>query len=168
MEVVADSLVILAGGKLTTYPLMAEKALTRALGLLERHHNIRPRPDPERLNTQAIGDPRNLDQARILLQAREGFPGLLSEDRLRDLVDRRGAAALGILALAARDPNLLEPAAPDQPWLTAELVWAMENEYAITEEDLLRRRTHLHYKAADQEAATQKVRSILHQSYVSM
>jgi glycerol-3-phosphate dehydrogenase len=79
----------------------------------------------------------------------------------RRLIHRYGVEAPAVLALGAEDPSLLEPVAPDVPVTAAELVWAVRHEGALTEEDLLDRRTRIGLVAADRTAALPSARQAL-------
>jgi glycerol-3-phosphate dehydrogenase len=59
------------------------------------------------------------------------------------LVDTYGTEYLKVLAYARQSPDLLQPLAPDVPVLAAEVIYAVEEEMALTLEDFMARRTEL-------------------------
>jgi glycerol-3-phosphate dehydrogenase len=60
------------------------------------------------------------------------------------LGNRYGTLAAEIRALIAFDAALGDPIAPSQPYLRAEVVYAIRHEMATTLDDVLARRTRLH------------------------
>jgi glycerol-3-phosphate dehydrogenase len=117
----ATGMVTVVGGKLTTYRRMAQDAVDR----------IAARPDvpagpcvTHRLALVGARGPRSA-----------GVPARLER--------RYGTEAGAVAALAGGDPALLEPLAPGVPACAAELRFAVEHELALTEADVLDRRTRL-------------------------
>jgi glycerol-3-phosphate dehydrogenase len=110
-----------AGGKLTTYRRIALDALAQ-LGV--RNLDRRPRPLPG-----AVG----LD--------RVAWPVELEPRVRRHLLHLYGSLAAELLAPALDDPSLLEPLAPGRPDLRAQELYARTHEWAVTDEDVRRRRT---------------------------
>ncbi|MBV8562810.1 MAG: hypothetical protein JOZ56_06950 [Actinobacteria bacterium] len=113
-------MVSVAGGKLTTYRRIALDAL--------RHLGARPserlRPLPGAAGLDRVPWPDGLDTATR-----------------SHLLHLYGSLAPEVLAPAADDPSLLEPLAPGRPDLRAQALYAREREWALTDEDVLRRRT---------------------------
>ncbi|MCW3040031.1 MAG: dependent oxidoreductase, partial [Solirubrobacterales bacterium] len=111
------------GGKLTTYRRMAQDVVDR----------IAARPGV------AAGPCLTHDLPVVgaqLAQRREpGVPATLTR--------RYGAEAAHVLALADGRPELLEPLAPGVPVVGAEVRWAVEQEGALTVDDVLERRTRI-------------------------
>ena len=116
-----SGMVSVAGGKLTTYRRIALDALDH-LGV--RHLSRRPRPLPGAEGLDRIAWPAGLDTATR-----------------NHLLHMYGSLALELLAPAADDPSLLEPLVPGRPDLRAQELYARTHEWALTEEDVLRRRT---------------------------
>ena len=114
-------MVSVAGGKLTTYRRIALDTLT-FLGVrgLSQH----PRPLPG-----AIG----LDRVE--------WPASLDERSRSHLLHLYGSLATEVLAPAADDPSLLEPITPDRPDVRAQDLYARTHEWALSGEDVARRRT---------------------------
>jgi glycerol-3-phosphate dehydrogenase len=114
-------MVSVAGGKLTTYRRIAVEALERA-GV--RGVTRRPRPLPGALGLDRVAWPVDLDPATRA-----------------HLLHHYGSLAVDVLAPARDDPSLLEPLVPGRPDLRAQAAYARAREWALTDEDVLRRRT---------------------------
>jgi glycerol-3-phosphate dehydrogenase len=116
-----SGMISVAGGKLTTYRRIALDALDH-LGV--RGLSRRPRPLPGATGLDQISWPFDLDTTTR-----------------NHLLHLYGSLALEVLARAEADPSLLEPLVAGRPDLRAQEVYARRHEWAITEEDVLRRRT---------------------------
>jgi glycerol-3-phosphate dehydrogenase len=57
-----------------------------------------------------------------------------------------------VLAPAADDPSLLEPLRPDGPDLAAQALYGATHEWAVSADDVLRRRTTAWLRGDDDEA----------------
>ncbi|HKI91844.1 MAG TPA: FAD-dependent oxidoreductase, partial [Gaiellaceae bacterium] len=114
-------MVSVAGGKLTTYRRIALDALEH-LGV--RGLSRRPRPLPGATGLDRIAWPEGLDAATRA-----------------HLLHLYGSLAVDVLAPAADDPTLLEPLVPGRPDLRAQDAYARAHEWALTDEDVFRRRT---------------------------
>lgn len=133
---VAPGLVAIAGGKYTTYRVMAADAVDAASADL-----------PGRLQP-SITD-------KVPLLGADGYHALVNQVdqlgarhglhpyRVRHLLDRYGSLVHEVLALAQDRPELLKPltAAPD--YLQVEIVYAASHEGALHVEDTLARRTRI-------------------------
>jgi glycerol-3-phosphate dehydrogenase len=116
-----------AGGKLTTYRRIALDALDHLRSDLGLHRlDRRPHPLPG-----AFG----LDHVR--------FPDDLDAATRSHLLHFYGALVDDVVAPAGEDPSLLEPVAPGSPELAAQVLYAARAEWAVTSDDVLRRRTTL-------------------------
>ncbi|WP_144794478.1 glycerol-3-phosphate dehydrogenase/oxidase [Kocuria palustris] len=141
-------LVTIAGGKLTTYRIMAQDAVDLALGEQEaaRRPSITDR-------TMLLGaDGVHALRARIPLLLEElrqaaPDPEVWTEQRLRDLIARYGSELHTVLALIEEDPSLGRPLEGAPVHLRAEIVHACRAEGALHLEDLLDTRTRLTYAA---------------------
>jgi glycerol-3-phosphate dehydrogenase len=125
-------MVSVAGGKLTTYRRIALEALDH-LGV--RGLSRRPRPLPGAAGLDLIAWPIELDTTTR-----------------NHLLHLYGSLALEVLAPAVEDPSLLEPLVPGRPDLRAQDAYARAHEWALTDEDVLRRRTTGWLAAARAEA----------------
>jgi glycerol-3-phosphate dehydrogenase len=144
-----DGLITVVGGKLTTYRRMAEDAVdaaVRVTGL--RADRCRTRRLP------LVGAASREQLARVRAPAR--------------LVHRYGKEATDVLALATEDPALLDPVADDVPTTQAELLFGVHHEGALTEDDLLDRRTRIGLSAAARAAALPAARAAFATSHPGM
>ncbi|MFI0418422.1 glycerol-3-phosphate dehydrogenase/oxidase [Spongiactinospora sp. 9N601] len=123
-----EGIVTVIGGKLTTYRRMAEDAVDRAVAL----RSLQAGPSPT---------------ARLsLVGAASG--AVRGPWRL---VERYGAEAQAVQALAEADPALAEPVGPGV--IAAEFAWGARHEGALDAADLLDRRTRVGLVPSDREAA---------------
>ncbi|HZO63213.1 MAG TPA: glycerol-3-phosphate dehydrogenase/oxidase [Gaiellaceae bacterium] len=114
-----------AGGKLTTYRRIALEVLGRLrsdLGLHRIDRQPRPLPGAEGLD-------------------RVSLPVELAPPVRGHLLNLYGTLAAEVLAPAVDDPSLLDPLRPDGPDLAAQALYATTHEWAVTADDVLRRRT---------------------------
>jgi glycerol-3-phosphate dehydrogenase len=116
-----SGMVSVAGGKLTTYRRIALDALDH-LGV--RGLSRRPRPLPGATGLDRIAWPADLDRATR-----------------NHLLHLYGSLAPDVLAPAAEDPSLLEPLVPGRPDIRAQDAYARAHEWAVTDDDVRRRRT---------------------------
>ena len=116
-----SGMVSVAGGKLTTYRRIALDALDHlGVGRLSR----RARPLPGATGLERIAWPVELDAPTRA-----------------HLIHLYGSLAPDVLAPAIDDPSLLEPLVPGRPDLKAQGLYARTHEWALSDEDVLRRRT---------------------------
>jgi glycerol-3-phosphate dehydrogenase len=143
---IAPGLIAIAGGKLTTYRLMAEQVVDRAVAKLGRvleRCRTETTPLPGAADARAISDVEALAK-RIARESR------LELDVARHLVHSYGLRAREVLALA-REPGLPEGRlVPDLPFVWAEVVWGARRELAERLDDVLRRRMLVFLKDRDQ------------------
>ncbi|MFC0439120.1 glycerol-3-phosphate dehydrogenase/oxidase [Kutzneria buriramensis] len=133
---VAPGLVAIAGGKYTTYRVMAADAVDAAGADLTGR--LQPSITDKVPLVGADGYYALVNQADHLA-TRHG----LHPYRVRHLLDRYGSLVHEVLAVADGDPDLLRPlpAAPD--YLQVEIVYAASHEGALHLEDALTRRTRI-------------------------
>jgi glycerol-3-phosphate dehydrogenase len=72
-----------------------------------------------------------------------------------------GTLSAEVLALADSEPSLLEPLAPDVDVLAAQVVYGREREWAVTPEDVLRRRTTVALRGLDSPDVRESVAELL-------
>jgi glycerol-3-phosphate dehydrogenase len=128
-------LVLVAGGKYTTYRVMAEDAVNAAVGGL-------PGVPPSRTaRLPLVGAHRweDVRDAAGRLAASSGLP----EDAVERLLHRHGDRTADILDLVRRDPELGRPLAGAPHYLAAEVVHAVTAEGALHLDDVLTRRTRI-------------------------
>ena len=133
---VAPGLVAIAGGKYTTYRVMAADAVDAAAPDLPGR--VAPSITDKVPLLGADGYHALVNQADALA-ARHG----LHPYRLRHLLDRYGSAVHHVLALAAGRRDLLAPVPEAPDYLKVEVVHAASHEGALHLEDVLTRRTRI-------------------------
>jgi glycerol-3-phosphate dehydrogenase len=148
VDVPVPGLVSIAGGKFTTYRLMARDVVDAAVADFGSDRSV-----PASVT----------DQVPLLgadgLAAVRASAGRLAEDYgvSRETVDhllgRYGTLAGEVLDLVRSDPDMGRPLAPGHPYLRAEVAYAVTHEGALHVDDVLRRRTRLFIEAADSGAA---------------
>ncbi len=133
---VAPGLVAIAGGKYTTYRVMAADAVDAAS--VDLPGRLQPSITDQVPLLGADGYHALVNQAD-LLATRYG----IHPYRVRHLLDRYGSLIHEVLGLADERPELLKPvtAAPD--YLLVEIVYATSHEGALHVEDTLARRTRI-------------------------
>jgi glycerol-3-phosphate dehydrogenase len=120
-----EGMVSVAGGKLTTYREIALAALEQVRPDLGLHRlDKRPRPLPGAAGLDHVA-----------------FPDDLSIATRNHLLRLYGSLATEVLAPAADDPSLLDPLVPGRPDIQAQERYARDREWAVTDEDVRRRRT---------------------------
>ena len=89
------------------------------------------------------------------------LPVELPPERVRYLYHLYGAATRDVLAPVLERPELLEPIHPDGDDLAAQVPYAAQREWALTAEDVIRRRTMLGYRGLADDATTARVAELL-------
>jgi glycerol-3-phosphate dehydrogenase len=139
-------LVVIAGGKYTTYRVMAKDAIDAAVHGLETAGGRRV-PASVTEDTPLLGAEgyHALWNGRSVLAARSG----LHVARIEHLLNRYGSLAYEVLDLVAADPTLREPLAGAPDYLRAEAVYAASHEGARHLDDVLARRTRISIETFD-------------------
>ncbi|HTR69218.1 MAG TPA: glycerol-3-phosphate dehydrogenase/oxidase [Mycobacteriales bacterium] len=129
-------MVSVAGGKYTTYRVMAKDAVDAAVGDLGRHT-----PPCVTEQIALIG----ADGYHALANQAESLATDLGLARWRvdHLLDRFGALIDDVLAPAVEDPSWLEPVPGAGTYLMAEVRYAATHEAALHVDDVLTRRTRI-------------------------
>jgi glycerol-3-phosphate dehydrogenase len=138
----APGLVSVAGGKYTTYRVMARDAVdaaARELGGGVSASETRRLP-----LLGALG----LANAARRAAAHPGSAAL-SDVQLRHLLNRRGSLALEVLDLIAADPELGGALPGAESYLAADVRYAATHEGALHVDDVLTRRTHISFDTRD-------------------
>ncbi|BBJ41691.1 FAD-dependent oxidoreductase [Streptomyces antimycoticus] len=135
-------LVVVAGGKYTTYRVMAKDAVDEAVHGLDRR--VGPCVTEEIPLVGAVG-------YKALWNAREriGRQAGLHAARIEHLLNRYGSAAQEVLDLIAADPSLGKPLAGAEDYLRAEIVYGVSHEGARHLDDVLTRRTRISIETFD-------------------
>lgn len=136
VAVPAPGLVAIAGGKYTTYRVMAEDAIDTAVQFI-----------PARVAPSIT--------EKVSLQGADGYFALINQVehvgervglhpyRVRHLLDRYGSLMDDVLALAAGSPELLNPIKEAPGYLRVEALYAVIAEGALHLEDILARRMRI-------------------------
>ncbi|MEU4196699.1 glycerol-3-phosphate dehydrogenase/oxidase [Kribbella sp. NPDC026611] len=133
-----DGVVTIVGGKLTTYRRMAADALDTAL------------------DQSDVDVKRQCETHRIPLVGAADRVRLAAVHAPARFVERYGMEAPEVIA---GPPELREPIAPGLRTTYAELRFAVRHEGALSEDDVLDRRTRIGLSAADRELALPAVRA---------
>ena len=135
-------LVLVAGGKYTTYRLMARDAVDAVV------HGLDWRTPPsctDRVPLAGADGYLALWNARRRLATSSG----LHVARIEHLLHRYGSLAREVLALIGADPSLGRPVAGADDYLRAEIYYAASHEGARHLDDVLARRTHIAIETSD-------------------
>jgi glycerol-3-phosphate dehydrogenase len=138
----APGLVVVAGGKYTTYRVMAADAVDAALHGLDRRGPASCTDTVPLLG--ADGYPA-LWNARARIAAASG----LHVARIEHLLGRYGSLAEEVIALVEKDRALGQPLEGADDYLRAEVVYAASHEGANHLEDVLARRTRISFETFD-------------------
>ncbi len=142
----AQGLITIAGGKLTTYRVMARAVADRVAARL---HELDGRPVAARPATDRLALPGG--EAADLEVLVEGARARgVAAATARHLVASYGSEAPAIVNLVDRDRGLGEPLLPGGAEIWAEVVHAVEREMALRVQDVLVRRLHLFYERPEQ------------------
>lgn len=135
-------LVVVAGGKYTTYRVMAKDAVDEAVHGLD--HRVAECITEEVPLVGAEGY-HAMWNARARLAARTG----LHVARIEHLLNRYGALAEEVLQLIVEDPSLGDALPAAEDYLRAEIVYAASHESARHLDDVLTRRTRISIETFD-------------------
>ncbi|MEV6286275.1 glycerol-3-phosphate dehydrogenase/oxidase [Kribbella sp. NPDC051770] len=141
----APGLVVVAGGKYTTYRVMAKDAIDAVANALDgRVPKCTTKTIPL---IGADGYPALWNQRHLIAQ-----DSGLHVARIEHLLNRYGALISEVLALVKEDPSLGEQLPGTQDYLKAEVVYAARSEGARHLDDVLARRTRISIEAWDRGA----------------
>ncbi|MGL4338822.1 MAG: FAD-dependent oxidoreductase [Rhodoglobus sp.] len=138
VALVTPGLISIAGGKLTTYRVMAKDAVDFALGAAAKNNPCVTERIP------LIGAEGSLDIRDELRSEIQAFPW--SEAMIDHLLHRYGAQISDIVTIAQRRPDLAVPLKHAPAYLRAEIVYAITHEGAAHLDDLMMRRTRMVYE----------------------
>lgn len=128
--------VTIAGGKYTTYRIMARDAINAAVKDL-------PQKVPAS-NTESIpllgGDGYKELLKNLTHVAQENH---MSTARITRLLNRYGTEIKDLLTMISQDPTLADDLAPNIPYIRAEMLYAVTHEGASRLEDILERRARI-------------------------
>ncbi|RMI45799.1 glycerol-3-phosphate dehydrogenase/oxidase [Streptomyces triticirhizae] len=135
-------LVVVAGGKYTTYRVMAKDAVDAAVHGLDRRVASCCTEEIRLAGAEGFAA---LWNARGRIAARSG----LHEARVEHLLRRYGSLTQELLDLIVADPRLGQPLPAADDYLKAEIVYACSHEGARHLEDVLTRRTRISIETFD-------------------
>ena len=138
----------IAGGKLTTYRVMAKQVVDRAAKRLEEKHRVESGISPT-ADLPLPGAPRE-PWKEFAARIRGAAAALgMGEDVGDHLARAYGEDADGLLDAVRADPALGGRLEEGHPYVWAEIPHAVRAEAALSLEDVLARRLHLFHEAAD-------------------
>ena len=138
----APGLVVVAGGKYTTYRVMAADAVDAAVHGLDRGL---PKSCTDNVPLLGAEGYQALWNGRARLAAASG----LHVARIEHLLRRYGSLAEELLDLIEKNRSLAQPLEGAEDYLRAEVVYAVSHEGAIHLEDVLARRTRISLETFD-------------------
>ena len=139
----APGFVSIAGGKYTTYRVMAEDAVNEAI-----NHLRKIVPDSTTETLAIIG----AEGYSVLMNQIPRLAKMYSieESSVEHLLNRYGSLIDEVLNPGIQKPALLERLAPELPYLKAEILYAVTHEGARSIDDVLSRRTRISFESKDQ------------------
>lgn len=140
-------LVVVAGGKYTTYRVMAKDALDEVARALDFRVAACCTDEVPLLGAEGY---RAAWNGRARTAARTG----LHVARIEHLLHRYGSMIDDVLALCAQDPELAKPLTGADDYLAAEVVFAASHEGARHLDDVLARRTRISIETWDRGVST--------------
>ncbi|MDX6365255.1 MAG: glycerol-3-phosphate dehydrogenase [Nocardioidaceae bacterium] len=140
-------LISIAGGKYTTYRVMAKDAIDAAL---EDISSGAPPSVTEHIPLAGAEGYHAMVNQVEKLAGRAGVPAW----RMQRLLDRYGSLTEELLALAEDDASLLEPLEGAEEYIRAEIVYAASHEGAQHLDDVLARRTRISIETPDRGTAS--------------
>jgi glycerol-3-phosphate dehydrogenase len=135
-------MIVVAGGKYTTYRVMAYDTVDAALRSMGKQAGPCVTKDIPIIGVdgyQAAWNRRELMANRTHLHVA----------RIEHLLKRYGSLSEDVLALGEEDASLLEPIPGADAYLKAEVVYSAREEGAMHLEDVLVRRTHINFEVQD-------------------
>ncbi|MFC7492882.1 MULTISPECIES: glycerol-3-phosphate dehydrogenase/oxidase [unclassified Nocardioides] len=143
-------LVMIAGGKLTTYRVMGRDAVDAAAHTLTTTLGLPVRDSiTDRVPLLGAADWETRSNQRVLLARRSG----LHVARIDHLLGRYGGLVDDLLALIASRRSLALPLEGTEDYLSAEVVYAVTHEGARHLDDVLTRRTRISIETFDRGVA---------------
>jgi glycerol-3-phosphate dehydrogenase len=142
----APGFVSLAGGKYTTYRVMAKDAVD--LAVLDLRRIVSDSVTEKLPLIGADGYFALMQQVSAIAHEND-----LSEATVKHLLDRYGSLISEILEIVAADETMAERLIPDLPYIKAEILHAASHEGALSVEDVILRRTRISFEAGDSGAS---------------
>ena len=143
-------LVVIAGGKYTTYRVMAKDAVDAAVHAMSTDLERKvPASCTEDVPLLGADGYEALWNQRHQLARSSG----LRVGRIEHLLNRFGSLALEVLALMEQQPDLAQPLAGADDYLRAEVVYGTTHEGARHLDDVIARRTRISFETFDRGTA---------------
>jgi glycerol-3-phosphate dehydrogenase len=139
---VVPGLVVVAGGKYTTYRVMAEDAVNAAVHGLDQRVPASCTDNVPLLGASGYA-------AQWNSRARLANGSVLHVAWIEHLLRRYGTTAGELLELVQQNPDLARPLDGAEDYLRAEVVYAATHEGALDLEDVLTRRTRICFETFD-------------------
>lgn len=158
----ARGMLSVAGGKWTTFRHIGRTVMKKLESL--PGHPLGDDYEPisqlqKRLPLPGIANPRAVAH-RLLVDGPAPGPRM-SADTAKHLATHYGSLSFDIARLANENPELAERVSPDAPEIWAQVVYARDNEWAETADDVLRRRTTLTIRGLATDEVRGKVQDVL-------
>jgi len=151
-----------AGGKWTTFRHIGRTVMKKLESLPGRPlgEDFEPISElPKKLPLPGVANPRAVAH-RLLVDGPAPGPRMAA-DTARHLSTHYGSLAFDIARLANDNPELAERVHPDAPEIWAQVVYARDNEWAETADDVLRRRTTLTIRGLATDEVRGRVQDLL-------
>ncbi len=134
--------VSIAGGKYTTYRVMAKDAVDEALSDIDREV-----PESVTRSTAILG----ADGYHALINSADRLADELgvTKDQVIRLLDRYGSEVFEFRQILSEDPSLIDPIAEGSDYLGVEAYFAASHEGAMSIADVLLRRTRIFFESGD-------------------
>ncbi len=134
--------VSIAGGKYTTYRVMAKDAVDEALSDIDREV-----PESVTRSTAILG----ADGYHALINSADRLADELgiTKDQVIRLLDRYGSEVFEFRQILSEDPSLIDPIAEGSDYLGVEAYFAASHEGAMSIADVLLRRTRTFFESGD-------------------
>ncbi|GAA3100520.1 FAD-dependent oxidoreductase [Streptomyces rectiviolaceus] len=158
----AGGMLSVAGGKWTTFRHIGRTVMKKLEAL--PGHPLGDDYEPisqlqKRLPLPGIANPRAVAH-RLLVDGPAPGPRMAA-DTAKHLATHYGSLSFDIARLANENPELAERVSPDAPEIWAQVVYARDNEWAETVDDVLRRRTTLTIRGLATDDVRAKVQDVL-------
>ncbi|HYR11180.1 MAG TPA: glycerol-3-phosphate dehydrogenase/oxidase [Longimicrobium sp.] len=138
----------IAGGKLTTYRVMAKQVVDAAARALKDEHRVESGHSPT-ADLPLPGDPHEAWETFRDRTVADAVAAGLGADTGEHLARACGEDAASVLAAVRADAALAGRLMEGHPYVWAEVAHAVRAEMAMTLDDVMTRRLHLFYEAAD-------------------
>ena len=138
----APGFVSIAGGKYTTYRVMAEDVIDRAVLELRR---VTKDSVTEKLPLVGADGYFALEQQKERIAIENG----LTVETVTHLLNRHGSLISEILMIIKEQPKLAKRLDSDLPYIQAEIIYAVSHEGAQSVDDVISRRTRLSFEATN-------------------